>query len=114
MKLVIDRTKWYRGKENSALRRKDGMQCCLGFLGVACEVERKGLDGVFYPLNLGPHSSDKWPSWLFERSNFRHLRVEINGDLAIINDDQKISDDQREKELTHEFKKHGVEVEFIG
>ena len=122
MKLVIDRGKWYRGLGggSSRLRRRDGMQCCLGFLGAACEVPEKGLLDVEYPVpprvsQITNRASDKWPSWLFDSAGARGKKMgafDVASHLAIVNDREGLAD--REEALREIFAEHGVEVEFVG
>lgn len=41
MKVIIDRTKWYRGQGSigsSLLRPTDQKMCCVGFFGKACNI----------------------------------------------------------------------------
>lgn len=107
MKLTIDRTRWYRGKSavDSALLRDDGTMCCLGFLGLACEIPAAALLARKTPLRVNEAYRHMWPADIFGR----HLST-----LLSLNDRVNLSDRDREDRLIKEFHEIGVEVEFVG
>lgn len=105
---TIDRSKWYRGNTgtNSALRREDGRQCCLGFFGVACGVPGEHLLGIGYPTSFyNGAGGGEWPSWL--------LTTEGAHKFVTINDNASIDGPSREQRLTELFAAHGVSVHFV-
>lgn len=110
MKLVIDRTKWIRGEavERSFLiRPEDGKSCCLGFLGCAIGISRETLWSKRMPWG----EKDWEPSdWLFQLDSQNRYTVHR---LAMINDDQSLTEPEREEKLKREFAAVDVEVEFI-
>lgn len=120
--LVIDRKRWLRGEEKSALVRKfDKKMCCLGFLGRACGIRRKDMVAVARPERLNSSSDiKKWPAWLV---SFIEMPAWQDADyfdtgrlgqqLMSLNDNQEISDKMREYKLKRKFKSVGLEVEFI-
>ena len=119
-KLVIDRTKWYRGKgsRGSALLRKDGSMCCLGFdllrrgftpeqileVGTPEEVEVGGehpeIAGLTYV------SSD----WEYDI----YATTETNEELVDANDGEGLSEAEREAQIIDLFAEIDVEVVFVG
>lgn len=117
MKLVIDRNTWLRGEgtENSfLLREKDSKMCCLGFLGAACGVPSESMTNTEAPALLNQDHRDLFPDFLFHggRDLNQDSSDECNS-LVEINDDEELTPEEREAELTMLFAKHGIEVEFI-
>jgi len=120
MKLVIDRSKWYRGRggADSRLERSDGQMCCLGFFGVACGVAPEHLKGIAYPRlpSVAHRSGDaKWPGWLFEEVDGLRSHLGLNDNrtrLAKLND-SVVGADERERAIAAIFAEHGVEVVFV-
>ena len=116
-KLVIDRLKWLRGSRHgiSRLHRYDGLMCCLGF-----ECLRRGAEIDDIRDMASPAALAKWsPS----------LAASLVGDLIVeegkrwgntqecieameVNDETKISDQQRESILVNIFAAWGVELTF--
>jgi hypothetical protein len=132
LKLTIDRAKWGRGTGKGRLLR-DGKMCCLGFLARECGLGPKSISGVEVPSDLGRY--DKNTDTTTPRKVRRHqdvwntLLVKIKprepfkdamkcGDaeavLVTINDSTDLTPARRERLLTKEFAKIGVEVTFIG
>lgn len=112
-KLIIDRSTWYRGKgsNDSRLRRVDGLKCCLGFYGELRGVDALHLDNRLMPVSPlvdVSRGSNRWPDWLFSRD-----LVEARATLANINDNTLHAEAVRERLITAEFAKHGVEVVFV-
>ena len=116
MKLVIDRTKWFRGKSRGSrlYRKQDGKMCCLGFLSLACGYTVTEIRQHRTPFSLW----DTTGEWRFpicreeQSSSLDDLRY-IYGNLMITNDDEGISEPEREKQVTAEMKKLDVNVDFI-
>lgn len=112
-KLVIDRSRWYRGQgaEGSRLiREEDGKMCCLGFLGLACGIPAEHLQGYLTPSAVAPKHIGKWPTGLF-----------IGGTLSTTcellmhrNDAPAYLPSVREELLQEAFETIGIEVEFVG
>lgn len=109
-KLTIQRHKWFRGRgsEHSRLLRHDGRMCCLGFYSLQCGLQPEHILGCGLPSNAktfdDPLPLPQPMQWL-DRCELR---------IAGINDDEDITEEEREQELTESFKKYGnVEVEFV-
>lgn len=118
-KFVIERERWFRGRDNARLlvnvatdSPDFGKMCCLGFFGIACGIDPEQLLGMGSPED---RKEEPWSSWVL-RENDETGYVEdsrsINS-LIAVNDDRKISDAARESRITELFAKHGVEVEFV-
>jgi hypothetical protein len=109
MKLVIDRTKWLRGKDWGVLvDPASKTMCCLGFLGLALGKSKRAMAG-----KPSCQSSPKgWPKWMLVSSAICDSQATCA--LTSLNDDPKITDKVRESKLTTEFKKHNIHVTFIG
>ena len=113
-KLVIEESKWYRGKSSrhSRLRRKqDGLMCCLGFDALACGLEKDQITSVNFPSKLRvlpeamrwltSHDSDD-PDYPLERR------------IGAINDDAEMTDQTRKEQLTRLFLEGGnIELVFV-
>ena len=116
MKLTIDREKWYRGsgpEGSKLLRSEDGLMCCLGFYCMELGYEKEEIVGLGTPASslLGPI---KRPDWLVNNDGKGPLVSGSCGQLITTNDDEYISEKEREAAITTEFGVNGVEVEFVG
>lgn len=128
MKVVIDRSMWYRGlgDSGSALRRRsDGKMCCLGFVGIACGYTPEQISGMSTPddvLNFGqghvraPAETSKWPEALAAKTMFDNGwgDTALTNSLITVNDSLTMGDDEREKRIGNLLASAGVEVEFVG
>ena len=121
--LVIDRTKWYRGKGShgsALLRTKDELMCCLGFCllqrgftsdelaevgtpGEVVSVDRMRPDALSKVVGLVDLYDDE--SGLLE--------THVCNQLVDANDDPDIDDLTRERRITDLFAKIGVDVTFV-
>jgi hypothetical protein len=120
MKLVIERKRWLRGADNSALLRDDGLMCCLGFYGEACGIGSDDMLDTADPEECGTAVLSMWPAWLLGFKNDSDdpddgfLRNTGDcGRLIEANDDNRLTDAVREQRIAAIFAKHGVEVEFV-
>jgi len=113
MKLIIDRKIWLRGEgsEVSYLRRKaDGKQCCIGILCSALPVPENYLTGAKDADELHLENDVTLPGWLLEPGC-----ATADVDLAYrTNDDENISDLDREQKISEIFARHDIQVEFVG
>jgi hypothetical protein len=126
--LVIDRQLWQRGRnEDSMLRsERDGQQCCLGFEAKSCGFSDADIVGEALPSSI--------PSELYKRPGIDQDRwaklVDVNGlslsrghvgtvdtdfgmEAASINDDSKITEEEREVLLVALFAMNDVALTFI-
>jgi hypothetical protein len=117
MKLVIDRSKWLRGEganPSALLRSEDGKMCCLGFYGLACGAKPRDIRDVSAPADL---AGRVFPGWLTRVDSDDGCDSIANSpDAAMlmnINDEIHMSDNQRERELSEIFARHGIDVEFV-
>jgi hypothetical protein len=131
--LTINRKKWYRGwgSENSCLLNpQSGKMCCLGFYALQSGLSKKDIKNMPTPgavrkllrgdevyLNDGntisqPAKPIQWNTKLMQRNRDLHTRTGDN--LIDVNDNDSISDEEREKKITSLFKRIGVAVKFIG
>lgn len=113
MKLIIDRSRWARGDNGNGTYLSsphNDKMCCLGFLGKACGIRK--IKGQESPEMV---SSTKWPKWLVR--NGENVNISTNtvacSRLMEVNDNSYILELVREKKLTKEFAKHGIEVKFV-
>lgn len=110
MKYIIDRTKWLRGEgsmRSFLLRADDGKMCCLGQVGEQCGLSSADMLSIQTPWALESAALARYPEW---------LNRPVSGDRVAamtVNDNEKLSDAEREAKLTALFAKHGDELEFI-
>ena len=104
---TVKRSNWYRGQGTSGSRllRVDGTRCCIGFVGEQCGIADEAM------LNVGQicfvDGKSKSPKW-FELGNADDLMQAYS-----LNDDNIVSDPQRETGLAAIFKKHGDTLVFV-
>lgn len=120
MKLTITRSEWYRGQVNSMLLKSDGKKCCLGFYALALGATEDQIRGQFCPNDVATEVA--WPSGFvippLNTSIGGHVTTRYSNsgnacDLIFINDHSTLTEKDREAQLTEEFAKIGVEVEFV-
>lgn len=116
-KVVIDRRKWMRGTNDDAsmlLNPLNGKMCCLGFMmldsgadeediaemGMPAALARVGTAMADFCVNpwIDPEKTDN-QSWVY--------------DAARVNDTDKISESEREREIRKIFNDQDIEVEFV-
>lgn len=113
MKLVIDRNKWLRGEgpsQSRLIRSNDNQMCCLGFLGKACGISEQELFDEYTPETAG--DENKWPNGIFNEDAVENS--DITAELMEINDDENLTDENRESNLIERFATINIEVEFVG
>lgn len=126
-KFTIDRSKWrcggtdnyerecVRGRGQVKMLNDFGFMCCLGQVSRQCGVSDDKQQGMRTPscltnvpellgLLVTPHDGDE--------SDYQS--TDLACDAMGINDDIRLSDDEREQQLTALFTKHGYEITFIG
>ena len=120
MDMVIERSKWLRGDENTPsmlLSPKSGRMCCLGFYALVCGYKREDIKGRTTPSDLGNPSM--FPSTIvIERQDkdvllSSHKNSAKCDKLMEVNDAPELPERQREQQLTTLFKEINVNVMFI-
>ena len=113
MNLVVKRSKWLRGEEDSYLvRGSDKKMCCLGFLGRQCNITQKEMLDIGLP-NRVDHDH-KFPSAIIETDKYGDSICSMLCDEIVhTNDTSIISDKQRERKLTQLFKKADIAITFV-
>jgi len=112
MKLVIDRAKWLRGEGSGPsrlLRKSDHKRCCIGFLCSALGVPDAQMENVGGSQNIA--SCGLLPDWLSELPTPIHDPDLFEAYHA--NDDESLSEEDRERSVATILAKHDVQVEFI-
>jgi hypothetical protein len=119
MKLIIDRTQWFRGQGymNSRLLDGDGMKCCLGFYSLAKGYSETDILRITSPAFL-PDKGEKISELVEENPRKNEIcQPIVNNDLCMVlmdvNDDTELTETAREKQIRANFETIGVEVEFI-
>lgn len=118
--VTIVRKRWARGereagKPQTALLNDDGMQCCLGFVCRALGASESDILGVGVPSAVHeirastrfvpPVGWTDWvsPAWL----------ATIEYKAITINDDRRIGDEAREKQLREIFADSPIRLRFV-
>jgi|SRR5580698_3376967 hypothetical protein len=126
---VVKRKTWYRGKgsENSCLLNDAGRMCCLGFYAEACGLDRKTIRDLSSPRDavqitqqgettskdgdiVCRKSNVVWSTKLV--SNVYMINIPTCNTMMEVNDNKKLSDEERETKLTALFKRLGIKVKF--
>lgn len=124
MKFVIRRQNWMRGVANARLCDPDTDHCCcLGFVSFQLGKERKNLVDVAVPTSVGdveyltfPYPEDApktavhgmWADGKYQGETL------LTSCAMGINDDQNITEEERERRLTILFGIFGHELVFEG
>lgn len=122
-KLVINRSKWYRGKSSgSKLLREDGKMCCLGFFSLACGLSAGTILNMETPdriPSMMPNHLDEIPkSYRFlyqqnEEGGSYFTATPIAQEMMATNDSPVLSGEFREQHLKELFLQKDWEVEFV-
>ena len=115
MRLIINREMWIRGPNQRSflIREIDEKMCCLGFLGLACGISSKELEGRSRPADVNDRSDDLWPLLAQPAIDGCRRDSELVDELINVNDG-KFSEYNREAQITNLMEQLGVKVEFIG
>lgn len=115
--LIIDRTLWLRGEgsgDSYLLRERDGKMCCLGFYCVAHGLSTEDIADKSTPAYI-PHLTIEDA----ERFGLKPLVQDVEYDsdlcnnLTMTNDNEWLSNPNRERLIIKYFAWMGVVVEFI-
>lgn len=119
-KIVIKRSKWVRGTGEGTTqliptidgtRNRNGEMCCLGH--VRCQLGIRNKSGADSPREC---PSKKWPKKL-QNVIIGARIMPTNSDLAFrlmeLNDDETITNSDRETRLISYFKEAGLNVTFV-
>jgi hypothetical protein len=107
---TVDRSKWRRGKPDSALLGLDGNRCCLGFLAQACGIQDDEMQGEPCPSDV---VSGLWPEFLLRNNGARCVDSSVGKELMDINDSHILSEEEREHFLVEKLSAYGIDVTFI-
>jgi len=118
---IINRQKWLRGEgsEDSYLLAPDtGDMCCIGFFEKAiCGLKDKDIKGIKEPthlISINEKLLQCQPKWFGKEFL---LDGDCSADLDALldlNDCEHLDDDVRETAIAAIFKKHNIEVKFVG
>lgn len=115
-KLVIDESKWYRGKgsEFSRLRRHhDGKMCCLGFYCLTAGFREDQITGVGNTGWLRPSDINGAITALGSKTGWGYSSSSYEEYMINTNDSRALDDLTRKERLTEAFAQIGWEVEFV-
>lgn len=110
IKVEIDRKRWYRGKGDDLgmLRLRNGKQCCLGFAARVLGCRAKEILNKFMPEYL-----DRELTGLSKSVDGYIDNTEFSNSAAKANDDETITDKQRERQLKTLARKAGFDFQFV-
>lgn len=126
MKFTIDRSKWLRGlgsERFTYLRTPEGNMCCLGFVCIQLGVHPADILNHRIPISVvdpgGSHGLSGEPPepmvGVLLRPGFpKWAQTDLTREAVDINDDDTISNHERERHLRYLFKKHGHTIVFKG
>lgn len=111
IKLTVERARWLRGKDGGAKRllSDDGRMCVLGFLAKESGATDDQILFRCFPSEIPV----KWPHGLTFRFDDRPANTALARDIMAANDDARLSDAERELELSELLAEVGVDVEFV-
>ena len=120
LKVVVERSKWYRGKtdEHSRLLLSDGTMCCLGFACKAARLKDEQISEVAFPCMLTAGGlydlgrDFKLPVVLNKLVDGIH-NSNICSEIGRTNDNPSISDQVRESTLIRLGKQAGIAFTFV-
>lgn len=126
-KFTIDRSKWICGDVegrpkygqgvDSELLTEEGSYCCLGMIAEQCRIPQKDLRTIPDPESIFSDNNKhvKKISFLVEKNWYGFYRNSELANRAItINDDEDLTQKERERKLKKLFKAHNIELEFVG
>ena len=118
-KFKVKRSKWFRGQgsDDSFLLNNEGQMCCLGFYSAACGIKKSYLKNEEAPGEINSDIQNQWQTFLLNDSDIdTEEQYKIDSwactQLMKINDDENMSDTEREEKLTKLFANDGIEVKF--
>ena len=114
--LIIRRKKWLHGKVSGSMLLNDkGKMCCLGFYAQQIGgLKPNQILGMRAPESLGKLSLRTLRKLVYKDGNGEANNTDHCYTLMSVNDDHKIGDKRRERQLTDLFKKIKVAVKFVG
>lgn len=125
---TIVRENWQRGVSSLdalLLNPDNNKMCCLGFYAKACKIPTSCINDIPDPELAQAVLRDKnnrWDTFLlyadyddWDSNDDKHYyHSAAASDLMRINDDEKMSEKDREAKIKEIFKKNGVKVKFVG
>lgn len=119
MKFTVDRSKWRfglvsdqgDGKGPTFLLNPQGYMCCLGFC-----MKQLGCTDDDIRHYGSPHevTDEETPFTSITEEDTKIEDTYLSIDAIVINDDEGISNEARERKLSRLFQTHGHEIEFVG
>ena len=120
-KFVVKRSKWYRGEGDaeSRLQTSKNKMCCLGFYAKECGLKKKDILDIGSPGEVPYDIKNLWDTFLLEsKTHFYTDEPSISdssiaNDMMEINDNEFITEKERELRLKELFKTQGIKLKFI-
>ena len=132
MKIKVDRKNWDRGYSSYLYDGGSGRCCIIGFACADLGISRDAMNSFGCPSNVLDHAvaSDLRPGFSaamiqaglvrrvvassFDDSRFVHVPTEFVNRAIQINDNEELTEAEREAKLVQLFENHGHCIEFEG
>ena len=111
---TIIREKWLRGDEDTSMLLDDtGCRCCLGSYLQACGLTDAQLQDRHVPADVrgGLPVEAQWLRRVIPIEGARQFTQDFH--LMEVNDNEALTDAEREASITKLFKEQGIEVLFV-
>ncbi len=93
---------------------RDGLRCCLGFVGQAYGYADEELLLRVIPTAARAPYTTRWPSWMLAKDAMGMQAISQATSRAMdINDDNEITEEVREVRLAELFAQHGTTLQFV-
>ena len=123
MEFVVKRSKWRAGddgvnaigKGETNLLNEEGFMCCLGHCALQLGAKKSEIDGQAMPKDiLDKNDAFKYVPILNVKKGEFINDSKLSEQAATINDDDKLTTEQRERKLKSLFSKFKHSITFVG
>jgi hypothetical protein len=128
LKVTVDRKWWLRGEGASGsalLRKSDGKMCCLGFAAKAAGCVNDEIEGLTSPVKVFNNEPSEFPAELdgllypgTTADGGEDVDEKVNSEVCCRlmgnNDDESMTEREREDAIKWEGVKIDIEFEFVG
>lgn len=117
--LIIKRSKWLTPEKSlgagSYLLNEMGLMCCLGFAAIKLGLTEDEIVGYTYIASTDVDNLDNFSQFCQRNSLVANGigNTKLSSEVAIINDDNQINNEEREKQLIKLFGENNIILSFI-
>lgn len=122
-KFTVTRHNWLRGEggdDSRLLRPEDGKMCCLGHISLQCGITQDEIMNVLAPAGIIDEAWGLFPEPLRPMKRpYRGINKTWNDNSGLahvmmgLNDDETITDEDREHRLKQIAASRGIKLEFV-